>query len=577
MFCKKLEQEVQALRSQLAERNSIIEALHKVSAVIEFDLKGNILHANGNFLATVGYELAEVVGKHHRIFVPEAEANSAAYQDFWHKLGQGEFVTGRFKRKDKQGKVLWLEASYNAILDEAGRPYKVVKFATNITEQVASTFDAESKIKAIDKVMAVIEFMPDGTIITANENFTNAVGYTLDEIQGKHHRIFATPEYAQSEEYAQLWRDLASGKAFAGTIQRFGKNSKELWLEATYNPIYDADNKVVKVVKFATDVGSNPNTKLLDSVVEDASAVIDRVYQGDLTATMQSHLEAGQSSMFDKNIKQLSRSIEQMSTKLKEVVGQTKRSVVSFSDTSDQILTDSQQLNEQVQQQTASVEETASIITELNSAVSNNSKNAAKASDVVGEVQSQVVNGVQVMGQTVGAMNSIQESSHKISEIVTLIDGIAFQTNLLALNAAVEAARAGEHGRGFAVVAGEVRSLAQKSADAAKDIKHLIEETVERVDHGVSLANQSGEMLNGVSSSIESVSSMVLGIANASEEQAIGVQTVNQAITEIDYSTQQNAALVSETTRSSQSIKQMSQQLNADLEFFNLGSDRLLR
>jgi len=225
-----------------------------------------------------------------------------------------------------------------------------------------------------------------------------------------------------------------------------------------------------------------------------------------------------------------------------------------------------------VQEQAAALEETSATMDEMNSAVQNNTENAKQATGVAREVQTKATQGTKVMQQTIEAMNAIQQSSHKIADIVTLIDGIAFQTNLLALNAAVEAARAGDHGRGFAVVAGEVRALAQKSAEAAKDIKGLIEESVGRIDQGTKLASESGEMLNGITSAVEQVTQMIDHIARASSEQSEGVSQVHKAIADIDQVTQQNAALVEETSAASESMSEQAANLSRDMAFFNTGN-----
>jgi methyl-accepting chemotaxis protein len=213
---------------------------------------------------------------------------------------------------------------------------------------------------------------------------------------------------------------------------------------------------------------------------------------------------------------------------------------------------------------------------QMAAAVQANTANARKVADLAHQVQHQSEDGSSVMRETIDAMQSIKESSSQISDIVSIIDGIAFQTNLLALNAAVEAARAGEHGRGFAVVASEVRALAGKSADAAKDIKVLIEESVTRVAKGTALAEQSGEVLSGITGSIEQVAEMIEAIANASNEQSIGINQVNKAIADIDVITQQNAALVEETTAAAESLNHEANELRQNMDFFKTGQSNHL-
>ena len=237
-----------------AEHSGQLAAISKSQAVIEFDLHGNILTANENFLATVGYRLDEIVGRHHRMFVDPAEHHSPAYLQFWQKLARGEYDSGQYKRIRKDGREIWIQASYNTILDANNRPYKVVKFATDITNEVARNANYSGQLAAIDKSQAVIEFDLNGTILTANENFLATVGYRLDEIVGKHHRIFVDPSQHNSREYLQFWQKLARGEYDAGQYKRIRKDGREIWIQASYNTILDANNRPYKVVKFATDI-----------------------------------------------------------------------------------------------------------------------------------------------------------------------------------------------------------------------------------------------------------------------------------------------------------------------------------
>ncbi|MEM6825277.1 MAG: methyl-accepting chemotaxis protein [Pseudomonadota bacterium] len=239
------------------EREAIHAALERVQAIISFNLDGTILHANENFLSAMGYDLDEVKGKHHRMFVRPEHASSQEYRDLWARLGEGQFVKGEFERVSKSGDTVWIEASYNPILNEAGRPVKVVKFASDVTASKLRAADAEGQITAILKSQAVIEFDLDGTVRTANENFLRTVGYSLDEIKGQHHRMFVPSEEASSRDYAEFWSNLAAGKHKAGLFRRVGKGGAPLWLRASYNPILDPSGKITKVVKFANDATKN--------------------------------------------------------------------------------------------------------------------------------------------------------------------------------------------------------------------------------------------------------------------------------------------------------------------------------
>jgi len=231
-----------------------MDAIRKSMAVIEFEVDGTIIWANDNFCDTLGYTLSEITGEHHRMFVRDEERSGAEYKSFWRRLGAGEFVAGDFRRVAKDGRDIWIRASYNPVFDENGELARVVKFATNITEQMRQNLDAQGRMNAVEKSMAVIEFNPDGTIIRANDNFCMTVGYSEPEIRGKHHRMFVDPQYAESAEYKSFWEKLNRGEFDAGEYQRFGKGGKVVWIQASYNPIFDVDGVVTKVVKFASDV-----------------------------------------------------------------------------------------------------------------------------------------------------------------------------------------------------------------------------------------------------------------------------------------------------------------------------------
>ncbi|MGB0716019.1 MAG: PAS domain S-box protein [Phycisphaerae bacterium] len=236
-----------------SELSALYEAMNRVQAIIEFDLDGTILNANANFLQVFEYTLEEVVGKHHRMFCESDYANTPAYDEFWKKLASGEYTTAEFKRLGKGGKEIWLSASYNPVF-ENGKPVKVVKFATDVTASKLQAAEKEGMVKAIDRVQAVIEFDLDGTVLNANQNFLQIFGYELDEVVGKHHRVFCEPGYAESADYAEFWNKLGRGGYEAGEFKRLHKNGTEIWLQASYNPILDADGDPRKVVKFASDI-----------------------------------------------------------------------------------------------------------------------------------------------------------------------------------------------------------------------------------------------------------------------------------------------------------------------------------
>ncbi len=251
----------QALKTQLAARTAettefkgLIAALERSMAVVEFDLNGKVLRANEKFQTTLGYTADQLIGKSHREFCLPALTSSPSYSQFWSDLKAGKFVSGTFKRVDAKGRTLWLEASYNPVLDDRGQVLRVVKYALDVTQKVEQEAATHSKLTALDRAMAVIEFDLTGLVLDANANFLNVMGYALAEIKGKQHRLFCENELINSQEYADFWRRLNNGEFFTGQFKRLGKHGRVVWLEASYNPVYDGDGKLIKIVKFASDI-----------------------------------------------------------------------------------------------------------------------------------------------------------------------------------------------------------------------------------------------------------------------------------------------------------------------------------
>lgn len=547
-----------------AESSGQLAAIGKSMAVIEFLPDGTILSANDNFLKTFGYSLDEIKGKHHSMFVDAAYRQTPQYRMLWDKLGRGEYDSGQYLRIGKGGKRVWIQASYNPILDARGKCFKVVKFATDITEQKERNAEFEGQLAAIDKSMAVIEFTLDGQILKANENFLKTMGYSQSEITRQHHGMFVEPGYRQSAEYKLFWERLGRGQYDAGQYLRLGKNGKQTWIQASYNPIMDANGAPFKVVKYATDITEQKNAATTtQQVVEDVMRVMSAVASGNLTEKISKNYEGAFS--------ELKANVNETCNKLTEIISNIRQSSSLITSAANEIASGNSDLSQRTEEQASSLEETAASMEEMTSTVKQSAENAVQASQLAAEVLSRARSGGEVVERAVQAMDEINRSSKRVADIIGVIDGIAFQTNLLALNAAVEAARAGEQGRGFAVVAGEVRSLAQRSAGAAKEIKELIRDSVNKIADGTQLVNQSGQTLIALVDTIGKVDLMMREISDTTQAQREGIEQVNQAVTQMDEVTQQNAALVEEATAASESMAEQSQKLQQMVGFFTVG------
>ncbi|KAF1006288.1 MAG: Biofilm dispersion protein BdlA [Luteibacter sp.] len=416
-----------------------LDAINRTQAVIEFALDGTILAANRNFLDAMGYQEGEVVGQHHRIFVDAEEAASPEYAAFWERLGSGQPDVGLYRRRGADGREVWIQASYNPVLDRRGRPMKVVKFATDVTEQRLRTADMEGRLAAIDKAQAVVSFTLDGIILEANDNFLATMGYSRDEVIGQHHRMFVDPTDRESHEYREFWEKLGRGEYDSALYRRVDRRGREVWIQGSYNPILDMAGRPFKVVKYATDVTAQTRA----------------------TRTLHASL--------------------------------------------------------------AELADTVPAIAEQ----------ARITNALANEASRSATDGGALVEAVIATMSAIQAGAHDIAEIVGLIDSIAFQTNILALNAAIEAARSGVHGKGFAVVAQEVRMLSQRSADSARDIRALIERTLERVQEGNDRSGEAGAAMRDIVASVTTLLDRVSDVAQATNTQAGGIDTVRRAVAEL--------------------------------------------
>jgi methyl-accepting chemotaxis protein len=541
-----------------------LAAIGKAQAVIEFSLDGKVLNANENFLKTMGYTLDEIRGQHHSAFVEAKDSQSPEYRAFWDKLGRGEYGAGQYKRIGKGGKEIWIQASYNPIMDMNGKPFKVIKYATDIAQQKLKTADFEGQLAAISKAQAVIEFSLDSKVLNANENFLKTLGYTLEEVRGRHHSMFVDAKDSQSLEYRMFWDKLGRGEYDAGQYRRIGKGGKEIWIQASYNPILDMNGNPFKVVKYATDVTAQVlASQALQLAVQETQEVVAAAKENDLTRRIPLVGKSG-------DIESLCGGINGLLDNMVSVISEIKQAAREVTNASAEISTSTTDLSQRTEEQAASLEETSASMEEIAATVKKNAENAQQANQSASATRDVADRGGQVVAKAVDAMARIEESSRKISDIIGVIDEIARQTNLLALNAAVEAARAGEAGRGFAVVASEVRSLAQRSSQAAKDIKDLITNSNGQVKDGVELVNRAGAALTEIVESIKKVAGIVSDIAAASAEQATGLDQINKALAQMDAVTQQNSALVEENAATAKTLEQQAKEMDERVTSFRI-------
>ena len=579
---------------QSANFSGQLDAIGKAQAVIEFNLDGTIITANDNFLNTMGYTLEDVQGKHHRLFVSEGERNSQAYAQFWGKLSDGQHMGGEFRRIAHSGKDVWLQATYNPIFDPEGKPFKVVKYATDITTAKLQAADYSGQLAAINKAQAVIEFNLDGTIITANDNFLTTMAYQLGDIQGKHHRLFVSQQVSNSRDYQQFWEKLNRGEYVAGEFTRLARGGREIWLQASYNPIMGPDGKAFKVVKYATDITAGKLKEREDALakttytdefqrVANALQLGHLVERGNVAILRQDYAEVmtGLNGVIDvivAPVNELLKQLETMATgdftayvtgeyagdharlkdalnksldALNDILNQVQTTTKTVNTGAMQVSDSSQSVSQGATEQAAALEEITASMTEMGAQTKQNADNAGKANLLANTARKDAESGSHQMEDMVVAMAKIEDSSKKISKIIKVIDEIAFQTNLLALNAAVEAARAGVHGKGFAVVAEEVRNLAARSANAARETTEMIEDSIDKVKLGSTIATKTSSALTQIVEGVSQVNDLITDIAAAGTQQAQGIAQVNQALGQMDQVTQQNTANAEESAAAS--------------------------
>ena len=484
-----------------------VDAIENAVAVIELGVDGTILRANEHFLRVMGYAAHEVEGQHHSLFVDPAHARSADYQRLWDDLRGGRAFVAEVERLARGRRRVWIQANYCPVRDASGRVTRVVKVAADITARRVRAADQESQLQALGKSLAVIEFDLDGTVLEANDNFTRAMGYSLDEIRGRKHAMFVDPAHARSGEYQRFWDDLRAGEFKSAEFRRLGKGGREVWIQATYNPVFGVDGSPTKVVKFATDI--------TDVKRRTAAEVSARLAEASAT---------------------LLRAANQVSAGATQTVSQSTA-----------VASAAEQMRGNVASVAAASEELAFAIREIARNASDSARTARSARELASSANTTIT--------------ALSANAAAIGEVTHAIQTIAQHTSILALNASIEAARAGEAGKGFMVVANEVKELARQTdratAEIARHVTSIQSDTTKSVD-SISSVVQVVDRIDGYATSIaaavEEQAATVRDVARNATEVASAVASVVDNINGVSAAARDAARTATETQRAAASL-----------------------
>lgn len=534
-------------------------AIESVQAVLAYTLDGIITAVNDNYLSLSGYDRSELVGFPLSKLMDPNDPQAQSLPDFWAKLRAGIPQNGEFKRVTKSGSPFWIAASYTPVRDANGQVCQFVVFATDITESKRAASSSFRKFDALGRSQAIIEFTPDGEIIDANDNFLSVMGYQLDEIVGKHHRIFMPREDLQTLDYPAFWKDLASGINKTGEFRRISRSGDDVWISGSYVAVMNELGRVSSILKMATDITESKRSvnALVGGLAELASGNLAVRLQDEVSGQFQTVRDS-----FNDTLTSFSEMVDEVRTRAEDMNGEAG-----------QIARGAGDLARRGESQAASLEETAAAVEQISGNITMTSQSAQHADAAARDALKVVLRGADVVGQAIAAIERIDEHTKQMGEFTRVIEGFAFQTNLLSINAAVEAARAGEVGRGFAVVANEVRNLAQQSAKASQNIADLIGKSETEVKAGVKLVRDAGVSLEQIQSAVGGVVENITGIAHATTEQSTGVREVSEALAQLDGVNQANLSMSEQYAAAAASLSSQVEDLGRMMDRFRTSAD----
>ena len=533
---------------------ALLDAIRRSQPMLELDAQGHIVAATPAFLDLTGFAEKDIVGQPHPMI---DGANDGAAKIDWPAVMKGEPQNGECRIAGKDARSAFVSYSLTPVLDPKGRVCGAVMILRDIGASRELAAAAQGQLDAQSRTQLICELTIDGNFVSANPNFLKTIGYGLDEIKGRPHAMIVHPEQAADTAYRDLWLATAKGEPHDSEYRLQSKAGKEIWIQGYFTPVRDADGKLTRVIAFANDVTRRK------FVITSMSEHLRRMTQRNLDARIDAE--------FMPEYEPLRAAWNQTVEQLASLVGKLKDTSRSLKSATEDMLSGSSDLSDRTARQASTLAETTTTMEQLATTVTNNVQRAEQASSQSHGVSQAAEQGGQVMREANEAMEKITASSGKISNIIGLIDDIAFQTNLLALNASVEAARAGEAGKGFAVVAVEVRRLAQSAAEASSEVKALIEVSATEVAAGTKLVRSAAEKLEQMLGAVKENNALTESIANDSRTQAESIGQVGKAVHVMDEMTQHNVALVEQANAAIARAEAQVAELDRIVEGYRIG------